>query len=300
MDLTAEIRKLAEEKKAIILAHNYQPEEIQRVAHVSGDSLELSRIAAANEAEMIVFCGVHFMAESASILAPDKKVILPEPKAGCPMAEMAETEDLERMKEEHPDALVITYINSTASVKALSDIICTSSNAKDIVQRAERDKILFVPDRNLGSYVQNFTDKEIVLWKGFCPTHENLTTEDLKKVKEAHPDALVMVHPECQPAVVAEADEVFSTGEMVRFVQRTDAQKIIVGTEEDMIHKLRSVAPHIQYIKASDHFICPNMKKITLEKLYNALLNEETVITVNNSIREKAQMALTRMLELSQ
>ncbi len=299
MDLKKKIKKLAEDKNAIILAHNYQPEEIQEIAHVTGDSLELSRIAADNDADIIIFCGVHFMAESASILSPQKKVLLPEPSAGCPMADMAETEDLIEMKKEHPDATVITYINSSAAVKALSDVICTSSNAIDIVQKVDAEKIIFVPDRNLGQYAQRFTDKEIILWKGFCPTHENFTPELLDEIKAKHPDALVMVHPECRPEVINKADEVCSTGKMVKFVQETNAKKIIVGTEMDMIVKLRSVAPHIEYIPASSTFICPNMKKITPEKIYNSLLNEETEITVNNDIREAARKALDRMLKLS-
>jgi len=299
MNFKEEIKKLASEKNAIILAHNYQPGEIQDMAHVTGDSLELARIAADNEADIIVFCGVHFMAESAAILSPDKKVLLPEPSAGCPMADMAEPDDLLEMKRSYPNAKVVTYINSTAAVKAISDVICTSSNAVKIVQKIDADQIIFVPDKNLGRYVQKFADKEIIPWKGFCPTHENFTEEDLMAVKEKHPDALVIVLPECRPGVIDIADEVFSTGHMVKFVQETDAKKIIVGTESDMIHKLRSVAPDREYIPASDSFICPNMKKITLEKLYNSLLNEETVITVNNDITANAKLALERMLELS-
>ncbi len=294
-----QIRQLAEDKNALIMAHNYQPAEIQNIAHVTGDSLELSRIAADNDADIIVFCGVHFMAESASILSPDKKVLLPEPSAGCPMADMANAEELKSLKEKHPDAKVVTYINSTAAVKALSDVICTSSNAIDIVQKIDAEKIIFVPDKNLGQYASRFTDKEIILWKGYCPTHDSYSPDNLKKVKEKHPGALVIVHPECRPEIIDEADEVFSTGKMVSFVRETDVKKIIVGTESDMIVKLHSVAPHIEYIPASDSFTCPDMKKITLEKLYNSLLNEEYEITVNSDIRKAARHALDRMLELS-
>ncbi len=299
MDLNAKIQELAKEKNALILAHNYQPEEIQAAAHITGDSLELSRVAADNDADIIVFCGVHFMAESASILSPDKKVLLPEPMAGCPMADMAEPEDLVEMKKKHPDAMVITYINSSAAIKALSDVICTSSNAVDIVKKVDAREIIFVPDRNLGQYAQRFTDKKIILWDGFCPTHDKFSPEELTKVKTKHPDGLVIVHPECRPDIIDMADEVFSTGKMVKFVQETEVKKIIVGTESDMIVKLRSVAPHIEYIPASPYFTCPDMKKITLDKIYNSLLNEEAEITVNNDIREAARKALDRMLELS-
>jgi quinolinate synthase len=299
MDISDKIKSLAREKNAIILAHNYQVGPVQDVADFSGDSLELSQIAAKNDAAMIVFCGVHFMAESASILSPRKKVILPDPTAGCPMADMVEPDDVIKLREQNPGAMVVTYINSTASVKACSDVICTSSNALKIVERVEADRIIFLPDKNLGSYVQRFTSKKIILWKGFCPTHEKFSREDLLAIKSLHPDALVMVHPECRPEVVDMADEVLSTGQMVKFVQKTDSKKIIVGTELGMIHKLRGVAPGIEYILASESFICPNMKKINLTVLLKSLQDEETVVTVEESIREKARKALDRMLELS-
>lgn len=299
MDYVSEIKRLAKEKNAIILSHNYQNGEIQDIADKTGDSLELARIAADNDADIIVFCGVHFMAESAAILSPDKKVIIPDPSAGCPMADMAVPGDLEEMKENYPGAKVVTYINSSAHIKALSDVICTSSNALKIIQRIDADRIIFVPDRNLGSYVQRFTNKEIIMWNGFCPTHELFSKEDMLNIKRKHPDAMTMVHPECRPEVIDIADRVFSTGQMVKFVQETDCKKVIVGTEIAMIHKLRSVAPEIDYIPASDSFICPNMKKITLKKLYHSLLNEESVITVNKDVREKAKIALEKMLELS-
>ena len=294
-----EIRELAQQKNALILAHNYQNDEIQEIADETGDSLELARIAASNEADIIVFCGVHFMAESAYILSPDKKVILPDPAAGCPMADMANAEDLRDMKEQYPDAMVVTYINSTARVKAASDVCCTSSNAVRIVQRVNTDRIIFVPDRNLGSFVQRSTDKEIIYWKGYCPTHDRFTRDELIEIKREHPDAVVMVHPECKPEVVDIADEVLSTGQMVAFVQRTDAKKIIVGTERGLMFKLRSVAPHIEYVLASDSFVCPDMKKITLEKLYRSLIDEEPLVTVEDEIAEKAYNCLNRMLELS-
>ncbi len=299
MEIYEKIKKLAAEKNAVILAHNYQRGEIQDIAHINGDSLQLAREAAETDADIIVFCGVHFMAESAAMLSPEKKVILPDPDAGCPMADMVDPEGLQELRDEHPGALVITYINSSAEVKALSDIICTSSNAVDIVRKADADKIIFTPDKNLAAYVQRFTDKEIIPWRGFCPTHENFTLDELLKIKGEHPGALVMVHPECRPEVIDEADEVLSTGQMVKFAEKTDAKRIIVGTESGMIHRLKIAAPGIEFIPASDSFICPNMKKITPEKLYDSLLNESPVITVNRDIREKAVEALNRMLELS-
>jgi len=297
--LAAAIRKLAGDKNALILAHNYQREEVQAVADHTGDSLELARIAADNAAEIIVFCGVHFMAESAAILSPEKKVLIPDPTAGCPMADMASPEDLVAMRGMYPDAMVVTYINSSAEVKALSDVCCTSANAVRIVQRVDARRVIFVPDRNLGRWVQRFTDKEIIQWKGFCPTHERFSAEDLTEAKRANPDALVMVHPECRPEVIDMADEVLSTGQMVKFVRETDRARIIVGTEEGMIHKLRSVAPGIEYILPSKALVCPNMKKTTLEKVHAALANEEPVVSVSSDVRERSLGCLRRMLELS-
>jgi quinolinate synthase len=299
MELREEIKRLAREKNALILAHNYQRPEIQDIAHHTGDSLELARIAAANDSDIIIFCGVHFMAESAAILAPGKKVILPDATAGCPMADMAEPGDLAEMKRAHPGAMVVTYINSSAAVKALSDVCCTSANAAKIVQKVDADDIIFVPDKNLGHYVSRFTGKNIILWKGFCPTHERFTVEELETVRGKHPDALVMVHPECRPEVVDRADEVLSTGGMVKFARTTDRTKIIVGTEMGMLHKLRSTAPHIEFILASDSFICPNMKKISIEKLHASLVGEGPVITVPAEVARRAAGCLEKMLELS-
>ncbi len=299
MDVVKEIRRLAVEKNALILAHNYQRPEIQDIAHHTGDSLELARIAAANDARLIVFCGVHFMAESAAIIAPGKKVVLPDPGAGCPMADMASADDLAEMKRVHPGAAVVTYINSTAAVKALSDVCCTSANAVKIVQRVDAREIIFVPDKNLGHYVSRFTDKKIIFWKGFCPTHERFTVEQLEAVRARHPDALVMVHPECRSEVVDSADEVLSTGGMVKFVKTAGSRKIIVGTEVGMLHRLKAEAPDIEFIPASDSFLCPNMKKITLEKLHAALRDEAPVITVQDDVARRAAGCLEKMLELS-
>ncbi|HOO72734.1 MAG TPA: quinolinate synthase NadA [Spirochaetota bacterium] len=299
MDLVQKIKTVAKEKNALILAHNYQNPEIQDIADRTGDSLELARIATRNDADIIVFCGVHFMAESAAILNPEKKVLLPDISAGCPMADMARPEQVLAMKQKHPGAAVVSYINSSAAVKAVSDVICTSANAVKIVQKIDADTIIFVPDRNLGSYVQRFTDKKIILWNGYCPTHENFTPEQLELVKEKNPGAFVMVHPECRPAIIDMADAVMSTGEMVTFVKNTDRKKIIVGTEIGMIHKLKTVAPDLDYIPASDSFICADMKKITLQKLHDSLEHGKDVVTVDPRTSDRARKALEKMLELS-
>lgn len=299
MEMVNEIREIARKKNAIILAHNYQLPEIQDVADYTGDSLELARIAAESKAEMIIFCGVHFMAESAAMLSPQKKVILPDTSAGCPMANMADASDVLQMKKEHPDAAVVTYINSTAAVKAVSDVCCTSANAVKIVNSIEAKKIIFVPDKNLGHYVSRFVHKEIILWEGFCPTHQRLTVEEIIDAKRKYPDALVMVHPECLPDVIDIADEVRSTGGMIKLARETSAKRIIVGTEKEMIYRLKKEAPHIEYILPSDWLVCPNMKKIDLRKLHRALLSEEAVITVDADTRMRGVRCLEKMLELS-
>lgn len=299
MNCVDDIRKLAREKNAIILAHNYQLPEIQDIADFTGDSLELARIAAHHTARIIVFCGVHFMAESAALLAPQKKVILPDSQARCPLADMAQPETVLELKKTYPDAIVVSYINTSAAVKAVSDVCCTSSNAIKVVKALPSRKVIFIPDKNLGKWVEQHVDKEIILWQGFCPSHCAFTKSELEAVRKQHPDALVMVHPECDPSIVELADEVLSTGGMVSFVKKTHAKKIIVATEKGIIHRLKKEAPHIEYILPSEKFICPDMKKITLEKLYWALLHEETIITVEEKIRHNAMACLKKMLELS-
>jgi len=299
MDIIREIRDLAARKNAVILAHNYQPGDIQDIADYTGDSLELARIAESTRADIIVFCGVHFMAESASILNPAKKVLLPDAGAGCPMADMVTPEEVNAFRNEHPGAAVVTYINSSAAVKAVSDVVCTSANARDIVERMPADTILFFPDRNLASYVQRFTSKRVIPWKGFCPTHELFSVEDLERAKRARPEALVIVHPECRPDVVDRANEVLSTGGMVRFVEKTDRREIIVGTESGMIHRLQKAAPRIEFIPALPRFICPDMKKITLHKVRDSLLHESPVITVDAATAQCALSSLQKMLALS-
>ena len=299
MEIISEIKKIAADKKAVILAHNYQRPEIQDIADFTGDSLELSRIASKTDADIIVFCGVHFMAESAAILSPDKKVLLPDPNAGCPMADMVEPDGVIEFKKLHPGAKVVTYINSSAAVKEVSDVICTSSNAVKIVDRIDSDEIIFLPDRNLASYVQRSTKKKIIPWDGFCPTHENLTVSEVIEIKKIHPDAYVMAHPECISEIADIADGVFSTGGMIEFVKTTGRKKIIVCTEIGMIHRLKKAAPHIEYISAAPSLVCPNMKKITLEKLLASLIEEKAHIVVDKKTAEGARKALQKMLDLS-
>jgi len=297
--LVKEIEKLKKQKKAIILAHNYQNPEVQDIADFTGDSLELSRIAADNDAEVIIFCGVHFMAESAYILSPQKKVILPDITAGCPMADMATAQDVLEMKKKNPDAAVVTYINSSADVKAVSDICVTSANAVQIVNKLKESKIIFVPDRNLAHYVQRFTTKQIIPWKGFCPTHDRFTKDELIAVKQKYPEACVIVHPECRPEIIDMADKVLSTGQMVKNINTIPHKQVIVGTEVGMLHKLKKIAPEKEFILASKDFICPNMKKITLEKILIALSEEQPIVAVKEDTRIKAFAALQKMLDLS-
>jgi len=297
--LGQKIRDLAKDKKALILAHNYQPKEIQDIADVCGDSLELAKIAKDNSAEVIVFCGVYFMAEAAAILSPQKKVILPDLSAGCPLADSIQVEDLFSLKKRYPRAKVVTYINSTATLKAVSDVICTSSNAIQIVNKLEGDEIIFLPDKNLASFVQRFTNKKIIPWKGFCPTHENFTLDKALEVKRKYPEAVLIVHPECRFEVVDQATEALSTGQMTNFVKGLKTKEVIVGTESDMINQLQIVAPHLNYLPAANNFICPDMKKISLEKLYQALKNLSPIVTVDFEIAKRAKRALDQMLLLS-
>ncbi len=297
--LVEDIERLKKQKKALILAHNYQNPEIQDLADYTGDSLELSRIAANNDAKIIIFCGVHFMAESAYILSPQKKVILPDLTAGCPMADMAEAQDVLDIKQKYPDAAVVTYINSSADVKAVSDVCVTSANAVTIVNKLDQDTIIFVPDKNLASYVQRFTNKKIIPWKGFCPTHDRFTKDELVALKQQYPKACVIVHPECRPEIIDLADKVMSTGQMVKNINTIHNKQVIIGTEVGILHKLKKIAPEKEFILASKGFICPNMKKITLEKILKALYKEQPIITVKEETRMKAFKALQKMLELS-
>jgi len=294
------IETLKEERNAIILAHNYQIPEVQNIAEFVGDSLELSRRAAAADAEVIVFCGVQFMAETASILSPDKTVLLPARHAGCPMADMISAEQLRQLKESHPDAVVVCYVNSSAEVKAESDYCCTSANAIDVVNSLdEEQKILFVPDQYLGRYVMNETGRDIVLWNGYCPSHMYIRESDIVRCKEDHPDAFVMVHPECTEPVCELADAVLSTGGMCRCAQTEAATEFIVGTEIGMIHRLQKDNPDRRFYPATDLALCPNMKLITIEKVLWSLEEMKFEVKVPEKIRVRAQRAVDRMVELT-
>lgn len=297
--LVEKIRRLKEQRKAVILAHNYQPAEIQGIADFCEDSLGLSVKAAGTDAEVIVFCGVKFMAETAAILSPGKTVLLPERTAGCPLADMITAEQLVELKKQHPDALVVCYVNSSAEVKAQSDYCCTSSNAVELVNSLPRDKkIIFVPDQHLGRFVAARTGRELILWPGYCRTHIMITEDDIKNARAKYPDAVVMAHPECTEPVKALADEVLSTGGMLKFASKSSAKRFVVATEIGMLHPLRKQNPKAEFIAASERAICPNMKKITLEKVAWSLEDMKYEVTVPRKVREKAKRALDRMIEV--
>ncbi|MCE5340513.1 MAG: quinolinate synthase NadA [Planctomycetaceae bacterium] len=291
------INTLKKKKNAIILAHNYQIGEVQDIADVCGDSLELSRKAANNNADVIVFCGVLFMAETASILSPNKTVLLPDKNAGCPMADMIDAKQLTELKAKYPDAVVVCYVNSSAEVKAISDYCCTSSNAVDVVNAIDADKkIIFVPDKNLGQVVKERTGRDIVLWLGYCPTHHHASAEDLQKTKSTYPDAMVLAHPECPVEIRNCADLLLSTGQMLNYVKNSDRREFIITTEVGIIHTLKKQNPEKVFYPASERFVCPNMKKITLEKILFALEDNKYVIKVPDEIADKARGALERMV----
>ncbi len=296
--LVENIRVIKEKRGAVILAHNYQLGEVQDIADFVGDSLELSQKAAETDAGVIVFCGVHFMAETASILCPDKTVLLPDIHAGCPMADMITAERLMEKKQEHPQAVVVCYVNSSAEVKAESDICCTSANAVAVIESLDAEEILFVPDQYLGNYVSTKTGKKMILWPGFCPTHARITAERIKELKHENPRAKAVVHPECRPEVIAIADETTSTGGMCRYAQREDVTEMIVGTEIGIIYRLMKENPGKKFIPASEQAVCPNMKSITLEKVLWSLEEMEPEVKVPEDIRLRAKNAVDRMLRV--
>ncbi|HID92552.1 MAG TPA: quinolinate synthase NadA [bacterium (Candidatus Stahlbacteria)] len=296
-ELRQEIMELKKAKNAVILVHNYQIPEIQEIADFFGDSLELSKIAAELDAKIIVFCGVHFMAETAKILSPDKMVLLPRKDAGCPMADMVDAESLRRLKAQYPDAEVVTYVNTTAEVKAESDVCCTSANAIKVVQNVESQRIIFVPDKNLANYVARFVDKEIIPWDGYCYVHQKIDPIEVIKAKQMNDGAKVIVHPECTKEVIDLADEVLSTSGMIRFAKNTSAKIIIVGTEEGLLYRLKKQNPDKIFYTAGPAQLCRNMKLTTLEDVYLALKEEKYKIEVPESIRKRAKIALDRMLE---
>ncbi len=325
-DITAlrdKISKLKKDLNAIILAHNYQRPEVQDIADITGDSLELSRAAAKTDYKVIVFCGVHFMAESASILSPDKTVLLPEMSAGCPMADMvtvkgprktrrdfytdklgiafefADEFTLLDMKKKYPGAPVVAYVNTSAAVKAESDICCTSSNVVKVVESLKEDTVICIPDRNLSAYAAKRTRKKIITWDGFCNVHQaHLDLEDVNKARKAHPDALLVVHPECPPGIQDSADLIASTSGMLRFCKESNHKEFIIGTEEGLLHRLRKESPDKKFYIVSNEMVCPNMKRTKLESVAAAMEKMQYVIKVPEDIRVPAKRALDRMLEI--
>lgn len=297
-ELTERIDTLRRERNAVVLSHTYQPPEIQDIADFVGDSYGLSKQAAEVTADLIVFCGVRFMAETAAILNPGKPVVMPDATAGCPMADMITADQLRELKSEHPDAAVVCYVNSTAEVKAESTVCCTSSNAVTIVQSIPEDReILFVPDRYLARFVERRTGRDLIAWDGFCPTHAMLDAQTVLDMKEEYPDAEVMVHPECRPDTQDVADHVLSTGQMCELVKETDCRTFLVGTEEGIVYTLKQLRPDIEFVSISPLLVCRNMKKTTLAKVANALETGETRVEVPEAVATAARRSIEAMLE---
>src|SRR3990170_6103703 len=297
MDEYERITQLKIERNAIILAHNYQRGEVQDAADFVGDSFGLSQKAVSSGADMIVFCGVDFMAESAAVLNPDKIVLMPELNAQCPMAAMITPEALRLEKQKYPDAAVVCYVNTPAAVKAESDICCTSANAIKVVNSLEEEEIIFVPYRNLALFVAAGTEKKIIPWNGYCPTHHLILPGDILLEKEEHPDAKVLVHPECRQEVIALADKVLSTSGMLKYASQSGSKEFIIGTEVGLLHRLRKENPDKTFIPATKYAVCPNMKMNTLGSIIHALEKKEHIIKIPADIRVKAKLALDRMLE---
>lgn len=298
--LKEKIMQLKKEKNALILAHNYQTGDIQDVADFVGDSLALAQKGKASDADLIIVCGVRFMAETAKILSPKKTVLLPAEDAGCPMADMVTAKALKLYREEHPDTTVVAYVNTSADVKALSDICITSSNALRIVGSLESEEILLLPDQNLGQYIKNqFPKKNIDLWRGFCCTHEFLTENEIVQMKKRYKTSPLLMHPECNPKTLKHADFIGSTFQIIQHVKNSDEPSFIIGTEEGILHQLKKDRPDKTFIMASQKLICKNMKKTTLQHLYDALNEERYTIEIDETIRISAAEALNKMLELS-
>ena len=297
MNIVEEITRLKKEKDAIILVHNYQRPEIQNIADFLGDSLGLAREAAKTDARIIIFCGVRFMAETAKILSPEKMVLLPRKEAGCPMADMITAEDLRKLKEKHTDAKVVSYVNTNADVKAESDVCCTSANVIEVVRNVKAESIIFTPDKNLAAYCQRFVDKEIIPWNGYCYVHEKIREEEVRLVKEKFPDALLLIHPECNPSVIDLADEVLSTSGMVNLAKKSDKKRFLIGTEEGLIYRLKKENPGKEFYAAGTAKMCRNMKLTTLNDVYFSLKEERYAIELPEGIIKSAQKALMAMLK---
>jgi quinolinate synthase len=294
--LREKILKLKKDLNAVIMAHNYQRPEVQDIADFVGDSLELARKATELDVRFIVLCAVHFMAENAAILNPSRTVLLAEGTAGCPMADMIDADELREWKKKYPNAAVVCYVNTSAEVKAESDICCTSANAVKVVESLPNDEILFIPDRNLGHYVSTKTRKKVILYPGYCITHARINAKHVLAAKEAHPDAKVVVHPECSAEVIALADAVLSTSQMARYIKGSPAKTFLIGTEEGIIHRLKKENPDKTFYVLSRVMVCPNMKKTTLDKLAVTMETKRNLIVVPEDIRLKAKEALDRML----
>lgn len=299
-DLIDRIQRLKRERNAIIVAHNYQIDDVQDIADEVGDSFYLSRVCAQSDADVIVFCGVRFMAESAKILSPEKTVLLPEKSAGCPMADSITADDVRRLKAEHPGAPVVCYINTSADVKAECDVCCTSSNAVKIVKSLPEKEIIFVPDKNLGSYVaKRVPEKRLILFDGCCATHNRITTDEVAAARRAYPDAPVAVHPECPQEVCELADFVGSTSEIIDYCKNSDKKRFIIGTEMGIFHKLKSDNPDKEFYILTPRLVCTNMKLTTLESVYNALNENKHIIEVDEDVRRRASVCLERMLKMA-
>ncbi len=300
MDIVDKIKKLKKEKNAVILVHNYQLPEVHDIADFLGDSLGLSIEAAKTDADVIVFCGVHFMAETAKILSPQKTVLLPDKNAGCPMAEMIDAESLKALKAEHPGAVALCYVNTSAAVKAECDYCCTSANAEKMVRHilTQHEEIIFVPDKYLAAYVSSKVGRNFIVWNGYCPTHAGILPEHIFRAKQQHPKAKVIVHPECSPELTALADMVTSTEGMCRYVKESEETEFIIGTEIGIIYRMQKENPGKNFYPASDKAICPNMKRINLEKVLWSLTDMVHEITVPQDIMDKARLSIERMLKI--
>ncbi|HEU4963405.1 MAG TPA: quinolinate synthase NadA [Bacilli bacterium] len=296
--LKERLLQLKKERNAIILAHYYMRAEVQEVADYIGDSFGLAQKAKTTDADVILFCGVHFMAESAKILNPEKVVLMPDERSGCPMADMVTGEGLRKLKEQHPNAKVVAYVNTSAEVKAETDICCTSSNALKVINSVESDEIIWVPDKNLGHYVSQFTDKKMIIWQGYCNTHDLLTPEEVLALKEQYPDAPIVVHPECRPEVVELGDYVGSTTGILKYCRESDFKDYIVATEEGVRYMLEKESPEKNFHFASRFMVCPNMKVHNVKKMVRALETLEPQIEVDPAVAEKARRSLERMLEV--
>ena len=296
--INSKIKDLKNKQNAIIIAHNYQIPEVQDVADFVGDSLDLSLKATKTDAGIVIFCGVDFMAESAKILNPDKNVIIPDKDAKCPMAGMVDAESFKWLKQDHPDAEIVTYINTSAEVKALSDICCTSSNGAKVVQSRPAKDIIFVPDRNLGLFIQrSVKDKNMILWPGICPTHHDISKDEILKLKKKHTSAETLVHPECRPEIIDIADHTFSTNGMVNYALESDTKEFIIGTEKDLCYRLKKENSDKEFYSLKSA-VCPNMKKITLGKVLKSLESLEPKVLLPHEIMEKAKLPLQRMMKV--